>query len=192
MRKETFNSKILFEFQQGLSAGIDPINSKQNDTGKAITTIHSHWLNLHCSKCGHSFRNGDIVVIMEDGTVYHETPLLPCASGSPPIINESDLLDQFYAGIETTYPPLKIAPVTRLEKGHFLISDPTPGFRRYECSVCGHTLRLYDIVVICPCNPEDPKCRIAIHNDPIKGLNCWGEWKPKQYTLHCPATSKKL
>jgi hypothetical protein len=80
----------------------------------------------------------------------------------------------------------------RLEAGHFLLTPPGNGFGRRSCAVCGHTFRLHDHVIFCPCHPQERKCIVAIHRDPVHGLRCWEEWSPGTTFRYCPATSRRL
>ncbi|MCC6458995.1 MAG: hypothetical protein IT260_00900 [Saprospiraceae bacterium] len=182
------NEKALFD--EGLNAAKDPSNSAYLKGGAAITSLDSSWLHTECERCNHSFRNGDPVFIETDGKVYHNSTRLACSGKQEgeSNFNPEDILE-FNLGIVTTYPPPANIPIEVLREGHTLLAPPLAGLKRHKCAICGHTLRQNDIVVLCPCHPESPKCFVSIHWDPFKGLNCWGEWNSNQDQLYCPATS---
>jgi hypothetical protein len=68
-------------------------------------------------------------------------------------------------------------PLLRLTGEHWLLAPPRAGFRRHACRVCGHTCRPLDQVVICPCDPLQPCCRVAVHRDMFKQLYCYDHWR---------------
>jgi hypothetical protein len=184
----------LSQFEQGIQNTVDPSNVLITQGGKAITSLQSPWLFQQCSQCQHSFRLDDEVFIDGQGTVNHDSSSLPCSQQreQEPTPAQSDDLADFFKGIDKIWAPPENLPVHRLAEGHPLLGLPYAGFKRHQCAVCGHTLRLFDVVVICPCNPQEPRCQIAIHRDPSRNLLCWEDWKPKDYQLYCPATSRKL
>ncbi|NEO75337.1 hypothetical protein [Moorena sp. SIO4G3] len=181
-------------FDQGVAVAIDPANNVAiQQGGEAITTLNSYWLHQRCPVCSHTFRLGDEVYIAEDRTVRHNNALLPCAQGNATGSEPSPETSAFFAGLDTAWPPPKDMPIVRLEAGHELLAPPLAGFQRHTCVVCGHTLRLNDHVVICPCSPHKPLCRIAVHRDLIHGLHCFDAWNPgANGQLYCPVTSRKL
>jgi Zn finger protein HypA/HybF involved in hydrogenase expression len=190
------NDKQQFStaFEQGFAAAMDPINASSIQEGCAITTLNSYWLHRHCHKCEHTFRTGDEVYIFKDSTVLHNSNLLACAEKQTITAHRPAETMAFFQGLDITWPPPKDFPLKRLEEGDPLIAPAYAGFQRHTCAVCGHTLRLHDLVVICPCQPQTPMCQIAIHRDPIHGLHCWelwDNWAPDQKRF-CPATSRKL
>jgi hypothetical protein len=181
-------------FNRGVAVAIDPANNEVIASGgQGITTLNSYWLHQRCSVCSHTFRLGDEVYITEEKIVQHNSALLPCAQGN---LSESDPasgISRFFAGLEAAWPPPQDLPIVRLEAGHELLAPPLAGFQRHTCAVCGHTLRLNDLVVICPCSPHQPLCRIAVHRDLIHGLHCFDAWNPgANNQLYCPVTSRKL
>lgn len=158
-----------------------------------MTTLESQWLGKYCPTCSHSFRLGDQVMISEGGIIYHNADLLPCLKKKRVSAQTSHELNLFYKGLDESWPPPKNIKIVRLEHGHELLAEPKAGFKRHTCAVCGHTLRLFDHVVICPCSPNDPKCLTAIHRDPIHGLHCFEAWNPgANGQKYCPVTLRKL
>jgi hypothetical protein len=183
-------SKI--EFLRGIDAALDPANATVVRGGRAVTTLLSSWLHMRCPTCAHTFRTGDEVEVSPDGTVRHQSPLLACASGKTADAAPSAAVSAFFAGLDEAWPPPWDMQVIRLEEGHVLLDPPTAGFRRHACVVCGHTLRVHDSVVLCPCSPATPICGVAIHRDPLHGLHCLEAWNPGGTLKYCPVTSREL
>ena len=185
------------EFYQGFNASMDPYNRNNLQGGVAITTLSSAWLYKTCRSCQHSFRLDDTVQITREGEIYHDMELLRC-SGEPAERDEliTNEISDFYDGILETYTPDAGFSASILtsenEAVAHLLAPAVYGFKRYHCGICRHTLRKNDIVVLCPCSPDRPKCRMAIHWDPFRGLNCWGEWKSQKAELYCPAFSQRV
>lgn len=180
------------QFDSGVAAAMDPANAASIDGGSAITTLQSRWLHLRCPLCAHTFRAGDEVEISSDGSVRHSSALLPCAGHTSIHPGSSDSSRSFFEGLDEAWAPPRDLPVQRLAEGDMHVALPIAGFRRHTCAVCGHTLRVNDQVILCPCRPGAPMCAVAIHRDPICGLHCWEAWNPNEYRQHCPATSRKL
>ncbi len=187
---------ILIHFSQGEAAAADPENREAVLGGRAVTNLRSRWLHLRCDICGHSFRNGDAVEVGLDGKVSHASKELPCNGGDFAMTPDVVEAGEFFEGLDEAWPPPAGLCVKRLEQGSpqgdVLLAPPVAGFRRHRCAVCGHTFRPLDQVVICPCRPHDPMCILAIHRDPVRGLNCWEAWNPGQVQRYCPVTSRKL
>lgn len=179
-------------FERGLSQALDPANRLMVEGGQGITTLYSPWLHKLCPVCKHSFRLDDEAVLSSNGIARHNTLLLPCAGGATDGPPQTSAATAFFRGLDAAWPPPQNLPLRRLEEGDPLLALPPAGLRRHKCAVCGHTLRLHDVVVICPCQPQNPLCQIAIHRDPAHNLSCWEEWKPDAYDLYCPATSRKI
>jgi hypothetical protein len=190
--QDTEREVLRRELERGVAEAMDPVNAVAVQGGRAVTTLRSHWLHQYCRVCGHTFRTGDEVLIETDGTVRHQSALLPCAGGKSVTPLEPAEAAAFFRGLDEAWPPPRDLPVHRLEEGDPLLTPPFAGFRRHVCAVCGHTLRLHDHVVLCPCSPQRPICRIAIHRDPLHGLHCWEAWNPGAYTQYCPATSREI
>jgi hypothetical protein len=192
--KSVAQPNLLTLFNDGVTGVLDPTN---NDAialgGQGTTTLSSYWLHQKCSVCSHTFRLGDEVYISEDKTVRHNSALLPCAQGKVNSSAVSEETSAFFAGLDSAWPPPKDIPIMRLELENELLAPPLAGFQRHTCAVCGHTLRLNDHVVICPCSPHKPRCQIAVHRDLIHGLHCFDAWNPgANRQSYCPITSRKL
>lgn len=181
-------------FEQGMAAAADPINNNAiQQGGAATTTLNSSWLHQKCSICTHTFRLGDEVEIRSQDMILHNTAMLPCAEmgAVEPVAHAESTA--FFRGLDEAWPSPSDVPVVRLETGHRLLAPPRGGFQRHSCVVCRHTLRLHDHVVICPCSPDDPQCRAAVHRDPLHGLHCLEAWNPSaNWQAHCPITSRRL
>lgn len=185
------------EFNRGLSAALDPLNKNILKGGPALTTLSSEWFFRKCTACAHTFRLDDAVFITPKEEVLHDSFLLPCAGNTigEEGVDYDEMLD-YYNGVLQAYVPIGSFPANIITPGNetvaHLLAEPLHGFKRYTCGICSHTLRQNDIVVLCPCSPQNPRCRMAIHWDPFRGLNCWGEWSSRKSQLYCPAFSKKL
>ncbi len=141
----------------------------------------------------HTFRMEDEVNIAPDGTVRHDSDLLPCARGGPQPAAAPEAMNAFFEGLNEAWPPSINVPVVRLTAGHLLVRPPRARFRRRTCFVCAHTLRVHDFVVICPCSPRAPLCEVAVHRDIVHGLYCLDAWNPgANRQAYCPITSRKL
>lgn len=182
------------EFSKGIAAAMDPINAAVEREGRAVTSLFSPWLHGHCKHCGHSFRPGDEVYVFPDGHVVHDSGLLPCKGEGSAAALENNATEAFFQGLDNAWPPPEGLPVVRLEQGHPLLAPAFAGFKRHACAVCGHTLRLHDMVIICPCQPHKPTCQVAVHRDPLHNLNCWSLWGVEDGNKleYCLATSRKL
>ncbi|OUL34974.1 hypothetical protein BV372_12770 [Nostoc sp. T09] len=182
------------EFDKGVLIATDPVNNTAiQKGGKGITTLNSYWLHHYCPICSHTFRLGEEVYIAEDGTVKHDSALLQGNKADVSKWEFSQETSAFFMGLDTAWPLPQGLPVVRLDAVHQLLAPPFAGFQRHTCVVCSHTLRQNDQVVICPCSPHQPLCKIAVHRDLMHGLNCLELWNPganRQY--YCPVTSKKL
>ncbi len=135
---------ILTTFNQGLEAGLDPdsptipsTSAEEKEDRPAITHLRSRWLYQRCRVCGHTFRLGDGVRILKNGSVVHDMPGLFCWGES----SESDSADsaqdrnQFFAGLHKAWPMPTDVPLTRLEPGHPLLAPPYQGHARAFCRV---------------------------------------------------------
>jgi hypothetical protein len=193
-RREQISAALRSEFEYGRAAALDPTNAAAVAGGKAVTTLRSSWLHQRCPTCGHTFRLGDEVEVEQDGTVRHRSAMLPCARGDGALGQDAAAAESrsFFAGLDDSWPPPRDLPVLRLEADHFLLVPPSGEFRRRSCAVCGHTFRLHDHVILCPCFPRQSRCIVAIHRDPMHGLRCWEQWNPGEFLRYCPATSRRL
>ena len=184
-------------FNSGFNASMDPFNKNKLEGGIATTTLSSSWLYKKCHSCDHSFRLDDTVLIAENGQIYHDTELLRCFGQDEKREEiEYDEIYDFYNGILETYRPREGFSASILSAENpvisHLLAPAAHGFQRYHCGICTHTLRQNDIIVLCPCHPENPQCRMAIHWDPFRGLNCWGEWSSRKAEKYCPAFSQRV
>ncbi len=121
----------------------------------------------------------------------HDGPDLGCAGQPRTPARASRLAGGFFQGLVAAWPDAQVA-TTELTPGHALLERLGRGRRRRFCAICGDTLRPYDRVVICPCQPEAPLCETAVHFDVLRQLHCWHDWVSDPEHLSCPATSRKL
>ncbi|MGN5381467.1 hypothetical protein ACQ4WX_43110 [Streptomyces lasalocidi] len=149
-----------------------------------------------CRVCGHTFRLDDTVYLRhaEDGRladVTHHLRNLPCSGEAPGASGPPDPGAQaaFFHGVDDTDPRPDTLHTVRL-----MPDDPVlgrPG-RRNACFVCTHTFRLFETVVVCPCSPEAPGCRKAVHQDPARGLGCFEQWRSELTVKQCPMNFRTL
>ncbi len=188
-KPQTGDGAFREAFEAGLVNGRDP--TRRDHGGSTVTTSRSPWLGKTCARCEHTFRRGDRVEAGASG--LHE----PRHGGVCPDAREgsassSQEREAFYAGVASAFPPPPGLSVVRLLPGDPWIGAPGKMSRRSACVICGHTLRPFDEVVVCPCSPEAPLCRGAVHRDAIRTNYCWDEWKKSKIGQHCPVTSRKL
>jgi len=179
------------QFELGLSAGADPLNAATIAGGPAHTTLDSAWLHQRCPLCSHTFRIGDRVVSERvPGKITHTGAGSRCdIAGND--TRQVESLREFFRGLVDRVPAAERAIVRYLLPGDELLAPPIHGFTRSQCAVCGHTLRPFDSVVICPCSPDQQRCRTAIHHDPSRGIQCWLDWKSEITQDYCPTTSRR-
>lgn len=192
-------------FERGALRGRDPESSegaREARGGAAVTSLRSSWLGRPCGRCGHTFRRGDGVVVSPEREVIHAWDgALSCPGevrGAGRVKERGgeqargDERAAFYAGVARAYPPPAELPIVRLAPDHPLVAPSAPVFRRAACALCGHSLRPFDEVVICPCSPDAPLCSGAVHRDPLRTLYCWDEWQKSHLGRFCPVTSRRL
>jgi hypothetical protein len=191
-------------FARGIASGRDPMNATALSGGVGVTNLRSPWLQRPCARCSHTFRRGDRVEVQPGGRFMHaagtpfcgddpaRSPAAPEGEARPIEPATSPVRTAFYAGIALALPPPAGAPIVRLDPGHPLLAPAGPAFGRAACAICGHSLRPFDQVVICPCSPEAPLCRSAVHRDPLRLMMCWDDWKNSHLGNYCPATSRRL
>ena len=190
-------------FSIGQAAGLDPdaaggseapISSRAR---QVTTTLRSRWLHRLCLVCGHTFRPGDVILLLPGGKVVHDMPGLRCdglvteghMDGSQPRagteggllpLDTTEANQAFFAGLAAAWPMPDDVPVLRLEGDHPLLAPPRGGIQRRSCRICGHTFRPMDHVVLCPCSVAAKgtrkSCRVAVHRDLLRQLHCWDEW----------------
>ncbi|OIJ99913.1 hypothetical protein BIV25_08695 [Streptomyces sp. MUSC 14] len=195
---------VASAFERGLQRGDNP--QVAGADGPASTTLDSRWLGTWrrpgsarrapCRVCGHTFRLDDTVYLRhaEDGRladVTHHLRNLPCSGEAPGASGPPDPGAQaaFFHGVDDTDPRPDTLHTVRL-----MPDDPVlgrPG-RRNACFVCTHTFRLFETVVVCPCSPEAPGCRKAVHQDPARGLGCFEQWRSELTVKQCPMNFRTL
>ncbi|MCP4663786.1 MAG: hypothetical protein GY856_51030 [bacterium] len=61
------------------------------------------------------------------------------------------------------------------------------------CAVCGHTARLGEMVVRCPCgNGPGGVCPGVIHLDLARQLHCWNDWHGGRGKSYCALTGHEV
>ena len=155
------------EFYRGLGEGRDRNAPAPAPGVEAVTTPSSKWFGLLCPESGHTFRRGDRVRF---GAGF-EPHLINLPQETP-----SGDVTEFLRGLEkgagqTVTPRRIVAP-----------GDPLLGWirgkiPRRRCAICGHTIRPYEIVVTCPCEPRQPLCELPVHQDPSRSLACYDAWR---------------
>jgi hypothetical protein len=191
------------QLRLGWDAGIDPPpaedgigdrslgNADANATRVAVTSSASRWNFRVCKQCGHTFRRRDRVQIGPTG-IFHLAPGLFCAdadadAGSPmpaeTVLNGPEETAELSAGIEAAWPAKVKVRQLRPDDRRIAIRH---GDVRPTCLVCGHTFRVGEFVVVCPCQPDSPRCGGTVHRDPAAGLTCWENWRPSGEVKICP------
>lgn len=188
------NEEIFREFQEGFESSLDPQNLLISGEMSQITTQHSSWRFSKCNVCKHTFRKDDVVWVGSDQIVIHDSSALPCKNGGGDLSARplASSMEEFYKGMDEMWPPSASITIKRLEATDPQVAHPFLGSERQECAVCGHTLRVNDIVVICPCKPNNPGCQTAIHRDPIQGLFCYSAWNLGRVKMHCPSFYREI
>lgn len=185
----------LAAFQEGHAAGQDPdtvvrLDEHADDAPRIVTTtLRSSWLHEICRSCAHTFRPGDKVAIQKGCRPVHQMAGLGCAGGVTTLPTGGAERSDFFDGLGSAWRIPHDVPIIRLESDHPLVAPPAPGFPRYTCRVCGHTLRELDHVVLCPCSPAAPICAVAVHRDIFRQLHCWDEWNRGDHRGQCLAVS---
>jgi len=200
-------------FWEGVEAGQFPRHVASGGAADtAVTSGSSHWLDTRCATCNHTFRSGDKVRVGADGAVSHLDPALRCRPSGPaedeqpaeladqpgPDGTEAVADDEFVDGLLLAWPPADDAPVFLLGPGDWQVTTPDSGPTSLTCSVCGHTFRSGDTVIICPCAGADrdplrrTDCQFTVHRDPARGLCCWDEWAPDGTLDRCPRTLLRI
>jgi hypothetical protein len=183
-------------FERGRIGGRDPANAAGD--GPARTTANSFWVvegRRTCQVCRHTFRVGDMVLVEHGGggqppLVRHHSHQLPCSGevvAAEPI--DEDRAARFYAAVDEQNPLKQGEIAVRLRPGDPLVADLP---LRARCAGCGHTLRPFEVVVLCPCDLAMPRCRLPVHHDPSRGLDCLDNWLLGKTPEHCPMSYRKL
>lgn len=190
-QNENGSSSLRSEFERGFAGARNEAGLQALEAGAAATTsLRSTWLHELCPVCSHTFRVRDRVEASADSKIRHATGTAFCGpeAGMQPEFSPEALA--FFDGLEAAWPPK--APLVRLDARHPLVAAPRRGMRRNACFFCGHTLRPGDIVVVCPCSPEERLCSAAMHQDILHSLYCYSEWNPGEIRDFCPVTSRSL
>lgn len=173
---------IAAQFSAGLAAGLDPDSASgrelaaDNGPRRTLTSLRSRWLHRLCPVCGHTFRPGDEVLVLPGGQVAHDLPGLRCHGDYTETAAGHEQAQAFFVGLAEAWPLPADVPLVRLEGDHWLLAPPRAGFRRPACRVCGHSFRSLDHVVLCPCDPVNPRCRVAVHRDIFRQMHCYDQW----------------
>lgn len=183
--------ELIRQFERGRRRGRDPINNGTD--GPAITTADSVWLADYCEECGHTFRQGDQVLVRFGPPllVLHHSPALPCSGQAEAAAeaDDDDRVQAFHEALDAANPPAAGMHAERLAPGHPLLVPIKP---RLHCAFCSKTFRPYEMALLCPCSPEDPKCGLGVHRDPGRGNDCHDAWIANGPLSRCPTTFKKL
>lgn len=173
----------LREFRRGFTEGRDPTNVTPMPGSEAVTTRTADWRGLVCMQTGHTFRRGDRVRFGDN---------LKPALLDPPSELEAPEVREFIAGLEEASGHIGTQRMM-IVPGHALLSWAPGRIPRHRCAICGHTLRPYEIVVICPCNPAAPLCGLPVHQDPRQSLACYDAWRQSsERAQFCLANSRRV
>ncbi|WP_440086299.1 hypothetical protein [Streptosporangium sp. LJ11] len=179
------------KFENGRRRGRDPVNSGTD--GDAMTTADSLWLADYCSECGHTFRQGDKVLVRYGPPlqVRHHSPALPCSHQiKGEVVAEDDpRTRRFHQALDDANPPPGGIHTERLMPGDPLLVPVKP---RLHCAFCSKTFRPYELAVRCPCSPEEPKCGLGVHRDPGNGNDCYDAWITYGPLSRCPTSFQKV
>jgi hypothetical protein len=188
-------------FELGRADGQFPKPASVTEDGTTVTTGTSPWLGIRCRTCNQTFRRGDRVRQDPVHGIQHLVPGLRCAldarddpAGGAPAGRDTE---RFTAGLLAEWAPVNGAPVRALTERDWQVTRPSSGPASPVCPGCGHTFRVGDAVIICPCavSPDDERlasCNLAVHRDPAAGLACWDDWRPSGRLVRCPRTYEKL
>ena len=114
------------------------------------------------------------------------------AGGQPSEPRPSPDTADFIAGVLAEFPAPPDLPIVLTSDVRGLLAPPDRGFGRNTCLVCGHTFRPAEFVVVCPCRPNAPGCRAAVHRDPVRGLICRENWRAGADIVTCPVTLRRV
>jgi hypothetical protein len=164
-------------FESGRRAGRASGEEMPAPGGEAHIGRASPWIGLICPETHHSFRRGDRVRFGDD---LAPRLILPAMD-----VRAEDVV-QFYQGLDTTSPRWS----RHVGPDDPLAAPPGDGVPRRACAICGHTFRVFDAVVVCPCDPDRPSCGIAVHQDPARSLVCYDAWRESSLAAFCLANSR--
>lgn len=184
--------------QRGLAIARDPQNAHITDPHTPrITTIYSPWYSEICLRCGHTLREDDQVLPHPNRPerYLHEDPAtgFGCWSrlqGLPLLVTLAEdtpelaaVREQFLAGLHAHWTPEQANK--RLDTLVVKRGDP---WVLQICTICGHSVRVGDQVVRCPCG--NPSCHGVFHQDITRHLTCWDTWGRTHYRQYCAFTGQ--
>jgi hypothetical protein len=163
------------------------------------TTVYEPWYKQLCQACHHTFRVDDPVLPCPGcRTVYHANPLhdldcfgvvarrrrccLRCGHPFPSFTEEGrprgrgEARTSFVGGLTSTFgvPGMPVRVADARTCGQL-------------CAVCGHTVRLGEVLVDCPCgHGEGAICGAVLHLDLARRLHCWRDWTAGKFGGFCP------
>ena len=171
------------------------------------TSPRSRWYRRRCAECRHTFRVGDLAAVCPRcQLVYHWNPIHgldclgvvhdndhTCRCGEP--VPEPELIPDTLAR-----PEHMASFMDGLSREWSAFGDQKPqvvtsqsGLEGRLCAVCGHTVRLREMVVRCPCgNGPDGECPGVIHLDLARQLHCWNDWHGGRGKSYCPLTGHEV
>lgn len=185
------SNDLVRQFERGRRRGRDPVNTGVD--GPAVTTADSVWLADFCEECGHTFRQGDPVFVRYGPPleVRHHSPALPCSHAVEGRVESTSDANArtFHLALDGANPPPEGTHAERLLPGHPLLVAVRP---RLHCAFCSKTFRPFEMAVVCPCSPGDPKCRLGVHRDPGRGNDCYDAWIANGPLSRCPTSFQQL
>jgi hypothetical protein len=171
------------------------------------TSARSPWYRRRCAECRHTFRVGDpAATCPRCGRVYHWNPIqgLDCLG----VVFDNEAGRCICRGERILEPPPIPADLVAAEPMGAFVGGlareysayggqrpvvVTPELEGLLCAVCGHTVRLRELVVHCPCgNGPGGLCPAVIHLDFARQLHCWNDWHGGRGKSYCPLTGHEL
>ncbi len=171
------------------------------------TTPRSPWYRRRCAECRHTFRVGDpAATCPRCGRIYHWNPVqgLDCLG----VVFDHEEGQCICRKERILEPPPMPDMLVRPEQMSAFVGglaqewsaygdrDPvvvTPELEGLLCAVCGHTVRLRELVVRCPCgNGPENVCPAVVHLDFARQLHCWNDWHGGRGKSYCPLTGHKV
>lgn len=96
---------------------------------------------------------------------------------SPAASLSSESVNQFVAGLRTSWPTFDDKQIYKVQSGDPMVSR--------ICPWCRLRIRAGDWVVECPCG-----CGTYFHEDIFRHLTCWNEWNGVEGNEYCPNTGR--
>jgi len=171
------------------------------------TTARSPWYRRRCAECRHTFRVGDpAATCPRCGRIYHWNPIqgLDCLgvvfdNEEGRCICRDEQIPRLPSIPADLVAPEQMAVFIRglaREWSAYGGQTPvvvTPELEGRLCAVCGHTVRLREMVVCCPCgNGPGNVCPAVIHLDFARQLHCWNDWNGGRGKNYCPLTGHEF